>query len=182
MLLILSNSHVSGQVTVGLYETLQKHVRSLDEIIFIQCRAEQKAGQAFQGGLIDNWVRCIRLIISLYFLNCFVYICLWTCTVNSFVTFIIVQYQCRVWSICFYQSLINLVADYVLHGEITLWDFPHITEWPFTTQWWLTAQTNGRPPCWAQTTMTPLWTSGAVQNKTCMQYIQICFSKSKRQY
>lgn len=35
------------------------------------------------------------------------------------------QYHCRVWGICFHQTLINLVSDYVLHGEISLWDSPH---------------------------------------------------------
>lgn len=35
------------------------------------------------------------------------------------------QYNCRARGICFHQTLINLVSDYVLHGEITLRDSPH---------------------------------------------------------
>lgn len=44
------------------------------------------------------------------------------------------QFHCRVCGICFHQTLINLVSDYVLHSEITLWDSPHTTEWPFTAR------------------------------------------------
>lgn len=40
----------------------------------------------------------------------------------TIVTVIRVQYHCCVWGICFHQTLINLVSDYVLHGQITLRD------------------------------------------------------------
>lgn len=54
--------------------------------------------------------------------------------------------RCHVWGICFHQTLINLEADYVLHGEISLQDFPRTIDRPLAAQRWLTVQTNGWPP------------------------------------
>lgn len=56
------------------------------------------------------------------------------------------RWCCHVWGICFHQTLINLAADYVLHGEISLRDFPCMIERPLAAQWWLTVQTNSWPP------------------------------------
>lgn len=56
------------------------------------------------------------------------------------------RWCCHVWGICFHQTLINLAADYVLHGEISLRDFPCTIERPLAAEWWLTVQTNSWPP------------------------------------
>ena len=78
-----------------------------------------------------------------------------------------VQHHCRVWGICFHQTLINLVSDLCpAWWDNSLRFSSHTTEWPFTAWWWLTVQTNSCPPGWAQTTVTAMWSSGAGENKS----------------
>lgn len=92
---------------------------------------------------------------------CFVCFCLRTCPINLLSR--LVQFRRRVWGICFHQTLINLVSDYVLRGEM-LSEIFTLTEWPFTAWWWLTIYTNSRPPGSAQTRVSTLWSFVLQQN------------------